>query len=59
MEFKTISIPIMGMEGAVESWKTLFHTSNSKTGCLIGAATKREDMHACMRLLASTVYLEA
>lgn len=40
MTFKTISIPIMGMEGADESWKTYFHTSNAKTGCLIGPPTK-------------------
>ena len=46
MQFKTISIPIMGMEGAEESWKTKFHTYNSKTGCLIGAATKSERMPA-------------
>eukprot|EP00752_Nemacystus_decipiens_P010969 g9749.t1 len=50
MEFKTITIPIMDMEGAEESWKTFFHTSNSKTGCLIGAATKRGTVTAVVVL---------
>lgn len=42
MEFKTVTVPIMGMEGADESWKTRFHVSNSKTGSIIGSATQCE-----------------
>lgn len=42
MEFKTIPIPIMGMEGADESWKTRFHVSNSKIGCIIGPSAPGE-----------------
>lgn len=39
MDFKTISIPIMDMEGADESWKTRFHLSNSAIGVIGGSAT--------------------
>lgn len=35
MAFKTISIPIMEMEGAEEDWKKRFYVANSDIGCLI------------------------
>ena len=44
MDFKTISIPIMGMEGADESWKTRFHLANSEVGMIGGSATPRENV---------------
>lgn len=37
MAFKTIEVPIMGMEEADESWKERFHVINSEVGCIGGA----------------------
>lgn len=50
MSFKTISIPIMGMEGADESWKTRFHLANSEVGMIGGSATPCEDIDSLANL---------
>lgn len=34
--YKPVSIPVMDMQDAEESWKTCFHSVNSKNGCIIG-----------------------
>ncbi|CAM9316308.1 unnamed protein product [Hapterophycus canaliculatus] len=36
--FKTVSIPVMEMEGAEEDWKQRFHVANSDIGCLMAPA---------------------
>ena len=46
MAFKTITVPIASMEEAEESWKSYFHVSNAKNGCLI--APPRSGTFCCL-----------
>lgn len=45
MAYKTIVVPILGMEGATDSWKTKFHVYNSKIGCLLSPPRSGETCH--------------
>ncbi|CAN0145901.1 unnamed protein product [Scytosiphon promiscuus] len=47
--YKVFEIPIMGMEGAEESWKSYIHSSNSKKGSVV--ASPRSDGVASAALM--------
>lgn len=59
--FKTIEVPILGMDGAMDSWKTKLHVYDSKIGALLSPPKPGDPCHnlALPSAVLGAVYYDA